>query len=223
MAFRVQTLRNDGYDTEAAAHIAAAVPAEGSLVLTGGSSAERVYPLLAREPVEWSHIDVFFSDERCVRPDDAASNFGMAQRTLLAHAGARRVHRMRGEDPPEEAAAAYHEELRNMAGGRFDLVLLGMGADNHIAGMFPGSPALSEGDRLCLSVARPDGMRGLTLTAPAITPADSILVLATGRAKSEAVTRAIEGTGDIGSCPVLLLADHPDVTFLLDDEASSGL
>ena len=221
MPFRVETLPSESYAREAAERIAAGISARGSLVLTGGTTAERVYPSLARSGVEWSGVDVFFSDERCVPPDDPGSNYGMAQRLLIAPAGVRRVHRMRGEDPPDRAAEAYDDEIVASGLAGFDLVVLGMGVDNHIAAMFPGSAAVRERSRLCVAVDRPDRMKGLTLTPPAITSADSVLLLVAGSAKAPAVARALEGTADVESCPVLLLADHPDVTFLLDDEASS--
>lgn len=223
MAFRVETFASESYPQQAAAHIATHLPERGAVVLTGGTTAERIYPPLAREQGRWSQLELFFSDERCVPPGDAASNFGMAERLLLAPAGVEEVHRMRGEDPPHDAALAYHKEVTDHAGEGFDLVLLGMGADNHIAALFPGSDALAEQAKLCVPVDRPDGLKGLTLTPPAIRRANKILLLVTGKSKAAAVARALEGTDRVGSCPVLLLIDHPDVTFLLDHEASSKL
>lgn len=221
MAFRVETFSQETYAERAAEHIAAHLPHSGSVVLTGGTTAERVYPPLASQHADWAHLEVFFSDERCVPPDDAASNYGMVKRLLLTPAGIERVHRMRGEDFPQSAASDYHEDVIRSAPGGFDLVLLGMGADNHIAGLFPGSDALAERSRLCASVNRPDGMEGLTLSPPALSRADKILLLVTGSGKAAAVARALEGDDDVASCPVLLLGDHADVTFLLDSEASS--
>ncbi len=223
MAFRVETFPEDRYARDAAGRIAGHLPGQGSLILTGGTTAERIYPALAPQEIDWSGLDLFFSDERCVPPGDAASNYGMAHRLLIGPAGARRVHRMRGEQPPDAAAQSYHDAIAESTGGRFDVALLGMGADNHIAAMFPGSPAIEETEKLCVPVQRPDGMGGLTLTPPAITGADRIFLLVAGRGKAAAMARALQGTDDVSSCPVLLLANHPDVTFLLDDEASSKL
>jgi 6-phosphogluconolactonase len=100
-------------------------------------------------------------------------------------------------------------------------MLLGMGADCHIGALYPASPALGADD-YCAPVDRPDGLAGLTLTPPAMLAARKILLLVTGAAKAEAVRRAVEGSEGPESCPVRLLADHPDATFLLDEPAAGA-
>jgi 6-phosphogluconolactonase len=222
MTFAVEVFSSQSYAREAAARIALRLPGEGSVVLTGGNTVEPVYEALAASDAGWGGLEVFFSDERCVPPDDAASNYGLARRALLDPVGARRVHRMKGEDPPEPAAAAYHEEVAALARG-FDLVLLGMGTDCHIAAMFPGSRALEERQRLCVAVKRPDGLEGLTLTPPALVRSHTIVFLVSGADKAEATRRAVTGDEDAQRCPVRLLAEHGDVTFLLDEAAAAGL
>lgn len=220
MSFRVEVWPSGSFSIDAARRISASVPAEGSIVLTGGSTAEAVYPELN---VDLSKVDVYFSDERCVPPEHEASNFALAQRLLLGRSRAPRVHRMRGEDSPIEAARSYHDELATAVERGFDLVLLGMGDDSHIAGLFPNSPALIKPDALCLPVDRPDGLKGLTMTAPAIEAARTVLLIVTGASKAEAVERALKSGHDPLSCPVRLLAHHPDTTFLLDEAAASTL
>jgi 6-phosphogluconolactonase len=192
------------------------------VVLTGGTAAEKIYYPLAEPGAGWAETDVFFSDERCVPPDDDRSNFGMVKRILLDALSPRAVHRMRGEDDPPSAAAAYAAEVAPFVQPGFDLVLLGMGADCHICAMFPGSPALTATD-LCVPVARPDGMTGLTLTPPAIVTGHQILLLVSGADKARAVKRAVESTETPSTCPVRLLADHQSATFLLDEDAASAL
>jgi 6-phosphogluconolactonase len=98
-----------------------------------------------------------------------------------------------------------------------------MGTDNHIAALFPQSAALIKPDALCLPVDRPDGLKGLTLTAPVLEGARTILLIVTGESKAEAVARAVNGDGDPMSRPVRLLAHHPNTTFLLDKAAASAL
>ena len=213
----------EDHPRQGAARIALALPARGSVVLTGGTTAEKIYPFLALEDKDWSQIEVMFSDERCVPPDDPASNFKMATDLLLGRARPAGLHRMRGEDEPEAAAAKYHDAIAGPVADGLDLLLLGMGADAHIGAMFPGSPALSETDRFCRAVDRPDGMKGLTLTPPAMLSAKKVLLLVTGEAKAATVQRVVEGTEETAQCPARLLADHPDVTFLLDQAAGSKL
>lgn len=196
---------------------------DGSLVLTGGTTAERIYPPLASTGGDWSQIAIFFSDERCVPPDDARSNFGMARRLLLDRVGATNVVRMKGEVEPDVAAGAYDSGIRPAVEARLDLVVLGMGSDCHVAALFPGSAALEEQERLCVAVARPDGLTGLTLTPPALLAAKQVLLVAAGEAKAEAVRRAVGGDEQAATCPARLLADHPDATFLLDEPAAALL
>ena len=220
MSFAVEVWPSASYAVEAARWIAERTTAEGSLVLTGGGTAERIYLELN---LDLSNVDVYFSDERCVPPDHEASNFALAERSLLDRNEAARVHRMRGEDSPIEAARSYHDELAPAVERGFDVMLLGMGDDNHIAALFPNSAALINPGALCLPVDRPDGLKGLTMTAPAIESARTILLIVTGESKAEAVERAMKSDDDPLSCPVRMLADHPDTTFLLDEAAALRL
>jgi 6-phosphogluconolactonase len=220
VTFAVEVLPSRDYAREAGARVALQLPGEGSVVLTGGTTAEPVYGALAASDAGWGGIDVYFSDERCVPPDDPASNLGMANRALLERVKARCVHEMRCEADPEAAARAYHDRL---VGTGFDLLLLGVGTDCHVAAMFPRSPVLRERSRLCVSIARPDGMRALTLTPPALWEAERVLLLACGSSKAEAVGRTVGGVEPPFDCPARLLADHPDATFLVDEEAAARL
>src|SRR3569833_1045726 len=137
---------------------AQAIAARGRflLVLSGGSTPKALFELLATPAyagrIDWSRTEVFWSDERCVPPDDRGSNYRMAREALLDRVpiSPEAIHRMRGEDPPEQAAAAYQEDLRRVFGAgppRFDVVLLGMGDNGHTASLFPGLTAVRETSR----------------------------------------------------------------------------
>jgi 6-phosphogluconolactonase len=223
MGFAVEVFSEGSYALEAAARIALSLPGEGAVVITGGTTAKRIYGPLAGSDAGWGSLEVFFSDERCVPPDDVKSNYHMAHALLLDAVRPQRVHRMKGEEEPELAARAYHEELEPRVGQGLDLALLGLGSDCHVAGMFPGTGALKETSRLCVRVDRPDGLTGLTVTPPVLLSAQRVLVIASGRAKSQAVRRAVAGDEPPEDCPVRLLADHPDATFLADESAASLL
>ncbi|HVE80060.1 MAG TPA: 6-phosphogluconolactonase [Gemmatimonadaceae bacterium] len=174
-----------------------------AVALTGGDTARVMYEVLAAEyaaRVPWHVVEAFFGDERCVPPDDPASNYGMAHRALLSHVPlqAERVHRMPGEvRPTDEGARRYERVVRERlaAGGAdagFDLVLLGIGADGHTASLFPGSPALAIEDRWVAAVEAPPAAPvrdRLTLTLPCLTRAREILVVVSGEAKREALQR----------------------------------
>lgn len=150
-----------------------------TIALSGGSTPEPAYRLLAGPPfsdlVPWEATHIFFSDERCVNPDDPRSNEGMARRALLDRVPipsgqVHPIHRPRDHratsavtDPGTRARAdadAYEDLLRAPAavaeGGRFDLVLLGLGADGHTASLFPGSEVLDERVRWVAAVSPPD-------------------------------------------------------------------
>ena len=221
VSFAVETI-DDDYPKGAAEIIRAALVEADSVVLTGGTTAEKIYAELARPPVAWERKDVLFSDERCVPPGDPASNFSMAER-LLALPASDRVHRMRGEESPPHGAELYAAEIRPLVERGIDLVLLGMGADAHIGAMYPGSLAVAEGAKLCVAVDRPDGMNGLTLTPPAVLSGKKVLVLVSGAAKADTVARVIQGNDGADACPARVLAQHPDVTFVLDRAAAGRL
>lgn len=209
---------------------------EFTFCLTGGSSPVRTYDLLAtrfHHSIDWSEVQFFWGDERCVPPDDPASNFGMANRTMLSKLGLRpeQVHRMRGEDPPEEGAQAYEEELKaffKLTGGelpRLNLVLLGLGENVHIASLFPHNPALHEKNRLTVAVEVNAAQRNrLSLTAPVINNAAYVIFLVVSAKKAQAVKDALEGPHDPDKFPAQLVTPSDGkVLWLLDKDAASLL
>ena len=221
MSVEVEVWPAAEFARSAARRITMRLPELGTVVITGGSTAESVYKVLVHEGTDWSGVHVLFSDERAVPPDHEASNYRMAEETLLSSVRARAVHRMRGEDDPAVAARAYASEIEPLVAEGIELAVLGMGDDCHICALFPGSPALSETE-LCAAVDRPDGMKGITLTAPALRASKKVLVIVTGESKADAVRRAVNGDEDPSTCPARLLADLP-TTFLLDEPAASLL
>ena len=182
------------------------------VALAGGSTPKATYRLLAspgyRDRVDWARVEVFFGDERCVPPDHAESNYRIAREALLDHVplGADHVHRVAGERPPAEAAAAYEEMLRRLLGpeARLDLVLLGMGPDGHTASLFPGTPVLDERKALAapVYVARLDSWR-VTLTAPVLSAASHVVISAVGPEKADALCRALDEPD--GAVPIQLV------------------
>ena len=176
----------------AAEHVIALRPR--TIALAGGRTPRALYERLAGADLPWPSMALWFGDERCVPPDHPDSNERMAREALLDHVPAE-VHRMPGEDCD---AAAYERELRDAFGAsgsdvpRFDLVLLGLGADGHTASLFPGDPALNERERLVARVERPDHTR-LTLTLPVLSAAAEALFLVTGAEKRDALRELLAG------------------------------
>jgi 6-phosphogluconolactonase len=156
----------------------------GSIVLTGGSAPRRAYEIAAELEPDWSRVDVWWGDDRCVPPDDELSNYGMAKETLLDRLAVapRSVHRM-------ESVEQYAHELQGV--GTFDLVLLGLGPDGHVASLFPDFPTLDVTDRDV--VGTPAGLEPfvdrITLTLPRLRNTHELLFLVTGAGKADAVAR----------------------------------
>jgi 6-phosphogluconolactonase len=210
--------------------------AEFMLCLSGGSTPARTYELLAerfRLSVDWKEVQFFWGDERCVPPEDPASNFAMANRTMLSRLDLRpdQIHRIRGEDPPEQAALAYEEELRASFGigegefPRFNLTLVGLGDNVHIESLFPGSPALHERERIAVAVEVDAPQRHrVTITPPVVNHSARVMFLVEGEGKAAAVKSALEGPRDCDRFPAQIV-DLPngEVIWLLDRAAASLL
>jgi 6-phosphogluconolactonase len=193
-----------------------------SLGLSGGETPRPVYRCLAAELPEresWSRVEIYFADERCVPPDDPASNYRMAREALLdLLPAAARVHRMEGERSDHDAAARAYEALLPE---RLDLLVLGLGADGHIASLFPRSPSLAEPHRRVLAVTTPKHPpERLTITPPVIRAARLTIGLVAGAAKAEALARVMDGPDDPDQAPGRLARDG---LWIVDSAAAARL
>jgi 6-phosphogluconolactonase len=199
------------------------VAASGHVALTGGSTPKDAYGRAADRRDDWSGMDFWFTDERCVPPEHEHSNFGMVERALLSRAAGATVHRMRGELGPEDGAAAYENELGEFGPYALDLILLGVGPDAHICSLFPGDAALGERERRVVGVETP-GMAPLvsriTLTLPVVSSSRQIAFLVTGEDKAEAARRVFAGPPDPDAPGSLV---DGDVIALLDPAAAARL
>ena len=177
------------------------------VALSGGSTPRAAYHHLASQVMTdglpWPMVEIFLGDERDVPQDDTESNFYMIQRILLDNTPVNweRVHPMRADAEDIEAAANEYEQIIRQRvpagpGGvpQFDLIMLGLGADGHIASLFPDSPAIEERRRLVVASYVPVIRRHrMSLTFPLINAARNILLLVTGSDKAEVVRQIIQG------------------------------
>lgn len=203
-----------------------------AVALAGGSTPEASYEALARDyadKLDWSRLHVFFGDERTVPPHHEDSNYRMAQRTLLSHVTVGSVHRMRGELPPGEAAAAYEDELREFFEPSevpgFDLILLGIGEDGHTASLFPETAALDVTDRWVVAnpVLKLETMR-LTLTIPVINAAKAVTFLVAGESKAGTLREILEGDVDPRAYPAKFIRpESGELTWMVDRAAAEQL
>ena len=211
-----------------------------SLVLTGGGIGTLVLTELAaapaRDAVDWRHLDMWWGDERFVPTGDPERNETGARQALLDHVDASpdRVHPLPGPDgpdgpDPEAAAARYagwllaasqpedHSQVPS-----FDVLMLGIGPEGHVASLFPGMPALYEEQRTVVAVhgsPKPPPTR-LTLTLPAITAAREVWILASGEEKAGAIRLALSGAGPV-QVPAAGARGRQQTLFLLDRAAAA--
>jgi len=221
-----------------AAQAAAAARGRFAAALSGGETPRALYRNLARQQfaqkVPWRRVHLYWGDERCVPPDDPASNHGMACETFIRHVPilSANVHRMHGERDPEAAALAYEQELRGLANLErpasevpvFDFVLLGLGRDGHTASLFPHSPALDEEERFCVATEAPDGTARITVTWPVINSARRVVVLVSGADKAGMLAEVFEGFRLPKAVPAQAIAPvKGQLLWLLDEAASAEL
>jgi len=210
-----------------------------SVVLTGGGIGTAVLAELAaapaRDAIDWRHLDVWWGDERFVPAGDPDRNETGARAALLDHVDVdpARVHPMPGPDgpdgdDPDAAAARYASWLADAAktAGQgpvpaFDVLMLGIGPEGHVASLFPGLPALGD-DRPAVAVRdspKPPPTR-LSLTLPSIQAAREVWILASGEEKADAVALALSGDGP-EPVPAAGARGRQRTLFLLDGAAAA--
>ncbi len=207
-----------------------------SVALSGGTTPRAMLALLAsdafRDRIDWAAVEIFWSDERAVPPDDPQSNFGMAKAALLDHVPvpAAHVHRMPAEQTPLVAVAdGYAAEIRRTLGvgrartPRLDLVMLGMGPDGHTASLFPETAALEDRHRLVAAnhVPKLDAER-LTFTPKLINAAAHVLLLIAGEDKAAALREVLEGERRPSLYPAQLVAPEDGTAYWYVDRAAAA-
>jgi 6-phosphogluconolactonase len=212
---------------------AAAIAAKGnfSLVLSGGSTPKTLYQLLAdkfRTRIDWSKVEIYFGDERCVPSDDPQSNFRMANEAMLSKLPIpeKNIHRMRGEIEPQAAAIEYGQLLKEkFANGGADVVLLGMGPDGHTGSLFPGTEVFSEVKHRCVAVfVQKLNMWRITMTAPFINRAQNVMVMVVGADKADRLREVLKGPRDPQRLPIQLIAPASgNMIWLLDSAAAAEM
>ncbi|MFO8036952.1 MAG: 6-phosphogluconolactonase [Anaerolineales bacterium] len=207
-----------------------------AIALSGGSTPIPTYTLLANPPfsdeMPWGNTHIFWGDERSVPPDDKDSNYKMVHDILLDPLSIpeANIHRIQGEMTPQLAAKEYEKEIRHFFPGdppHFDLILLGMGEDGHIASLFPDSTAFlaPEKSRLVLPnyIDTLDSWR-ITFTPRLINAAYHVTFLVSGEEKAERVYQVLSGRYHPESLPAQIVKPvDGTVTWYLDESASKYL
>ena len=209
-----------------------------AISLTGGSVARAIHRAVAasadRDRVDWSRVDIFFGDERYVPADDEERNVRQSRQDLLDHVGIDpgRIFEVpasdAGYDSLEAAAAAYAEVVREHGRGSFDVMMLGLGPDGHVASLFPGFPQLDVDDAITVAVTgspKPPPER-ISLTFPALNRSAEVWFVVSGDGKADAVARALAtgaGAADVHDLPAVGVHGQDRTTWFLDRAAASGL
>lgn len=211
---------------------AAAERGKVMVALSGGNTPRTLYELLGTEPyvqrLPWQEMHIFFSDERCVSPDDAESNYRMAYESLLCRAPipAEQVHRFRGEIDPQRAAAEYAAIIRRVSGNQtipqFDVLLLGLGEDGHTASLFPGVSVPMDPTTLTAAVFVPKlRMWRLTFTPTLINAARQVIFLVSGTAKREPLQKLLSSASSTAPIPAQLVQPVSGILEVYADEAAA--
>jgi 6-phosphogluconolactonase len=206
-----------------------------SMVLTGGTIAGKIHERVAGSPaggqVDWSRVDVWFGDERFVPAGDPDRNDGQARRALLDRLpfDPARVHAMPTSDGDHpdlaDAATAYGDELRSQGGGTFDVVMLGVGPDGHVASLFPGHPQLDVDDAVAVGVTRspkPPPER-ISLSFAALNRSREVWFFVSGDEKAGAVAQALADGTDVHDVPAVGVRGQQRTVWFLDGAAASRL
>lgn len=213
-----------------------------SVVLTGGRSGIAVLCQVARTAaataVDWRRLDIYWSDERFLPAGHPDRNDTQARKALLDHVNVdpARIHPMGASDgpwgnDPDAAARSYEDELLHRVRPEdhgpvpsFDICLLGVGEDGHVASVFPGSPAVYETDRAVVAVRgapKPPPTR-ITMTLPAIRCAAEVWLTVAGSDKAAAVAMALRGAGEV-QLPAAGATGRRRTLWMLDRAAAAKL
>ena len=208
-------------------HRLASLQADGRtplVVLTGGTIAGKTYAHLSAGNVDWANVAFFWGDERFVPAGHADRNDRQAHATFLDRLGvpASNIFAMPAHDCSLSAAAAADHYAGRLPSEDFDLVLLGVGPDGHVASLFPGHPELHETTRMAVEILdspKPPAVR-ISLTLPRLNAAQSVWFIVSGEDKADAVARAV-GDGDVDDTPATGVHGLAETLWLVDRAAAS--
>jgi 6-phosphogluconolactonase len=195
------------------------------VVLTGGTIAAAAYGRIDADSADWANVDFWFGDERFVPEGHADRNDQQARDAFLDRVGATQVHSVAGNDCSLSAAEAADQYAATLPDEPFDVVLLGIGPDGHVASLFPHHDQLHESDRDCVELfdsPKPPPVR-ISMTFPTLNRAESVWFLVSGEEKADAVSRALADDGTIDETPARGVRGRQETVWLLDEAAASGL
>lgn len=205
------------------------------IVLSGGNTPKKLFRILGDDftaSIPWNRIHFWWGDERCVPPDDENSNFKTANDSLFSKISIpkKNIHRIKGENDPEEEAIRYNHEIEENLNYRgenpvFDLLILGLGEDGHTASIFPDQLELFEDERICAVTQHPiTGDNRITLTGRALNNSNRIFFVVTGESKSMRISEIMNDNEAAKLLPANYIEPkNGDLIWFIDDAAASRI
>jgi 6-phosphogluconolactonase len=204
------------------------------IALSGGSTPLAIFEELAKvtQADEWTHVHLYWGDERCVPPEHPESNYGAAFKAMIEPLGLKRdqVHQILGEEDPEQEAERYSKLLLDqlpVEGGLpvFDWVWLGLGSDGHTASIFPKQIALWKSEQACVTAIHPEsGQKRISLSGGVINAALRVTFIASGMEKAPVIKEILMKEGKFMEYPAFYVNPASDyLEWYLDQDASKLL
>lgn len=205
-----------------------------NISLPGGSTPKKIFDILSERYASmfnWKNINIWWGDERCVPPDDPESNYGMTERRLISKIDLpdENVFRIFGENDPAEECRRYTELMQSNIPSPegipvFDAVILGLGADGHIASIFPDQIAMFDSTEICETAVHPEtGQQRITITGKVINHAKNVFILLSGSTKSNIVRVVINDEED-EKVPVEYISPvSGEYIWFMDSDSASEL
>lgn len=206
-----------------------------NILLSGGYTPSELFRKITKkyaESIEWERIHFWWGDERCVSPDNENSNFKQANDFLLSQIiiPAENIHRIKGENNPEEEALRYALEIKEYINFRgenpvFDLVLLGLGEDGHTASIFPDELELFEDERICAVTRHPlTGQKRITITGRVLNNANRVFFMVTGANKAQRISEIMNDDEAAKLLPAYYISpNNGELIWFIDDAAAQKI
>lgn len=206
-----------------------------NILLSGGNTPTALFKKIIKkyaETIDWERVHFWWGDERCVTPDNENSNFKQADNFLLSQINipAGNIHRIKGENNPEEEAVRYAHEIKENINFRgenpvFDLVLLGLGEDGHTASIFPDELELFEDERICAVAKHPlTGQKRITITGRVLNNANRVFFMVTGGNKAQRISEIMNDDEAAKLLPAYYISPaNGELIWFIDEAAAQKI
>lgn len=205
------------------------------ICLSGGNTPSELFRKLNKKyaySIDWQRVDFWWGDERCVSPENENSNYKQAYDFLLSQIliPSENIHRIKGENNPEEEAIRYAAEIKDNLNYRgenpvFDLVLLGLGEDGHTASIFPDELELFEDERVCAVATHPlSGQKRITITGKVLNNANRVFFLVTGANKAQRISEIMNDDEAAKLLPAYYISPtNGELIWFIDEAAAQKI